>query len=134
MGKSVRNNQLVGNIGLFYICYELSKRGWNCLPTTRNAKGVDLIIYSQNAKKHFTIQVKSLSRRNPVPFGASPKLIADFVVIVRNVFKNPEVFIMPSKEVQNRLHKGQKNGRISYWLQPASYENFKDKWELIGEG
>jgi hypothetical protein len=44
-------NQLVGNMGLFYVCFELSKSGWNCLPTSRNAKGIDLAIYSQDAKK-----------------------------------------------------------------------------------
>ena len=50
-------NQLVGNIGLFYVCYVLSREGWNCLPTSRNAKGIDLVIYSQDANKMHTIQV-----------------------------------------------------------------------------
>jgi len=40
---------------------------------------------------------------------------------------------MRSEEVKKRLLKRQKNGRISYWLPIAGYENFKDKWELIGE-
>jgi hypothetical protein len=62
-------NQLVGNVGLYYICYELSKWGWNVLPTPRNARGIDIIIYSQNASKKYTIQVKSLSKRAPVPLG-----------------------------------------------------------------
>ena len=129
-----KNNQLVGNIGLFYVCYELSKRGWNCLPTTRNAKGVDLIIYSQDAKKHYTIQVKSLSKRNPIPFGSKPQLIADFVILVRNVFDTPEVYLMKPEEIKERLNKEVKNGRISYWLEPKNYEDFKDRWEIVGEG
>ena len=36
----VRDNQLVGNVGLYYICYELSRLGWNVLPTSRNARGI----------------------------------------------------------------------------------------------
>ncbi|MGC2384523.1 MAG: hypothetical protein WA631_15595 [Nitrososphaeraceae archaeon] len=63
------SNRLVGNIGLFYICYELSKRGWNALPTSRNARGIDIIIYSQDAKRKFTIQCKTLRRKSPVPLG-----------------------------------------------------------------
>ena len=129
-----RSNQIVGNAGLFYLCYELSKRGWNCLPTTRNAKGVDLVIYSQDAKRSYTIQVKALSKRNPVPFGSKPQLMADFVIIVRNVFDNPEVYIMKPEEIKERLHKGVKNGRTSYWLQPKNYEDFKDRWDIIGGG
>jgi hypothetical protein len=30
--------QVIGNTGLHYICYELSKRGWNVLPISRNAR------------------------------------------------------------------------------------------------
>jgi hypothetical protein len=34
------NNQVVGNVGLFYVCYRLSRLGWNVMPTARNARGV----------------------------------------------------------------------------------------------
>ena len=127
-----KSNQLTGNVGLFYVCYMLSKEGWNCLPTTRNAKGPDLVIYSQDGKKSFTVQVKTLSKKSPVPFGSNPQLISDFVFIVVNAFKDkPDIFIIPMKEVKNKLHKGEKEGRVSYWLQPKEYEIFKDKWDAI---
>jgi hypothetical protein len=127
------SNQLVGNTGLFYVCYELSKRGWNCLPTSRNAKGPDLVIYSQNAEKKNAVQVKTLSRRNPVPFGTSPNLIADFLIVcvLQDV---PEVYVLTKKEALKPLHKGEREGRISYWLQPSSYEEHKDCWHKIGDG
>jgi hypothetical protein len=128
-----KSKQLVGNMGIFYICYELSKRGWNCLPTTRNAKGIDLVIYSQNAKILHTIQVKSLSRKNPVPFGISPNQIADLVIICI-LDESPKIYILKAKEVNEKLHKGEKDGRISYWLQPHSYEEQKDCWDKIGNG
>lgn len=50
------SNQLIGNIGLYYVCYELSKRGWNALPTSRNTRGIDIVIYSQDAVRKYTIQ------------------------------------------------------------------------------
>ena len=81
-------NQLVGNIGLYYVCYELSRRGWNAMPTSRNARGVDVVIYNQAGTESHTIQVKSLSKRNPAPFGGSLKsLIAEYIFIVNNVFE-----------------------------------------------
>jgi len=61
--KIKTNNQIVGNIGLYYVCFELSKRGWNVLPTSRNAKGVDIVIYNQDATKKHTIQVKALTKK-----------------------------------------------------------------------
>lgn len=38
------NQQTVGNIGLFYVCYRLSRLGWNVMPTSRNARGVDIVL------------------------------------------------------------------------------------------
>ena len=30
--------QVVGNVGLYYVCYKLSRLGWNVMPTARNAR------------------------------------------------------------------------------------------------
>jgi len=136
--KQKPSKQIIGNVGLYYICYELSKRGWNVLPTSRNTKGVDIIIFSQKAQRRYTIQVKSLSKRDPVPLGSSlENLFGDFLIICRKVFDNkPEIFIAKISDVKNGslIHEGIRNERKSYWLQPKDYEQFKDNWEIIGEG
>jgi hypothetical protein len=129
------SNQLVGNMGLYYICYELSKRGWNALPTSRNARGIDIVIYSQDAVRKYTIQVKALSKKAPVPLGNKlDNLYSDYLIICRNVVKQPEIFITKVAEIMASIHKGEKEGRFSYWLQPKDYERFKDNWDRIGRG
>jgi len=70
------------------------------MPTSRNAKGVDIIIYSQDATKKYTIQSKSLSRRSPVPLGISGQIIADYLIICRNV-EIPEIFITTFKDIES---------------------------------
>jgi hypothetical protein len=80
-----------------------------------------------------TIQVKALSRKNSVPFGKSENLMAEFLIIcVLN--EHPEIYILTNEEVPLALHRSEKEGRISYWLEPRSYEDHKDHWELIGNG
>ena len=76
-------------MGRYYIFYELSKRDWNALPTSRNASGIDIIIiYSQDAVRKYTIQVKGLSKRAPVPLGNKfDNLYVDYLIICRNVFE-----------------------------------------------
>lgn len=136
--KPIANPQTVGNIGLFYVCYRLSRMGWNVMPTTRNAKGIDILIYSQDASQTKTIQVKSLSKSNPVPMGNKlDHLFADFVIVCRNVVQeSPECFVLTPSEVRELVHKGEKNGTISFWLQPRGYarDEFRNKWERIGFG
>ena len=126
-------NQLVGNAGLYYVCYELSKRGWNAMPTSRNARGVDVVIYNQKGSNSHTIQVKTLSKRSPAPFGSNlDGLIAEYVFIVNNVFSEPNLYIVDTPTAKSLIHEGLKDGRKSYWFQPNDYEQFKDNWAIIG--
>jgi len=132
------NPQITGNVGLYYCCYKLSLLGWNVMPTARNARGVDIIAYSADASRFIGIQVKALSKRNPVPLGQSlDKCMGDFWVIVNKVAsETPSAFVLKPSEVKALAHRGEKDGRISFWLQPGSYDQpqFKEAWERIGHG
>ena len=43
-----KDNQITGNVGLYYVCYRLSIMGWNAMPTARNARGIDIIAYNKD--------------------------------------------------------------------------------------
>ena len=137
-GTAPLDPQLTGNVGLYYCCYRLSLLGWNVMPTARNARGVDIIAYSRDASRFVGVQVKALSKRNPVPLGTSlDKIMGDFWVIVNKVATpTPSAFVLLPLEVRERAHRGEKNGRVSYWLQPGDYEQdpFREAWERIGHG
>jgi hypothetical protein len=130
--------QITGNVGLFYCCYRLSLLGWNVMPTARNARGVDIIAYSRDATRLISVQVKALSKRNPVPLGTDlDKVMGNFWVIVNKVASpSPTAFVLKPLEVRGLAHKGEKDGRISYWLQPSDYDQdaFREQWERIGQG
>ena len=136
--QSQSSNQVVGNVGLFFVCYQLSRHGWNVMPTARNAKGIDILIYSQDAARKLTVQVKALSKRSPVPLGTKlDSLFGDFFVVCNNVALDaPECFVLTPSEVATLAHKGEKDGKVSYWLQPKQYAvpEFREKWLRIGKG
>ena len=129
--------QVTGNAGLYYTCYHLSRMGWNVMPTSRNARGIEIIAYNRKATRFIGIQVKTLSKRDPVPLGSSlEKVMGDYWIIVNNVAKEPNAYILLPEEVKSLAHRGEKDGRVSYWLQPTSYdvEQFKEAWHRIGQG
>jgi len=131
------NNQIIGNAGLYFTCYHLSLLGWNAMPTARNARGIDIVAYSRDGKRYLGIQVKSLSKRAPVPLGESiENLMGDFWVIINKVISKPTAFILTPDEVKNLAHQGKGDGRVSFWLQPKSYEikKFRGAWDRIGRG
>jgi len=129
--------QLTGNVGLYYCCYKLSLLGWNVMPTARNARGVDIIAYSRDATRFVGIQVKALSKRVPVPLGASlDKIMGDYWVIINRVATSPTAHVLLPSEVLALARRGKKDGRVSFWLQPTDYdkEQFREAWERIGHG
>jgi len=106
------------------------------MPTSRNAKGIDILGYDQTGKRTITVQVKALSKRSPVPMGAGARnLIADFIIIARHVAtETPEFFIARTTDILPRIHVGHKDRKTSHWLQPKDYEDFRDQWATIGDG
>ena len=131
------NGQIVGNVGLYFTCYHLSLLGWNAMPTARNARGIDVVAYESKGKHFLGIQVKALSKRSPVPLGTSlDGLMGDFWVIVNRVLSDPHSYILTPDEVKRFAHRGEKDGRVSYWLQPREYEvaEFREAWQRIGRG
>lgn len=130
------SSQVTGNIGLYWTCFHLSRRGWNAMPTARNARGVDIIAYNHDCSRMISIQVKALSKRNPVPLGTSlDRVMGDYWVVVNNVAGEPQTYILRPDEVKSLAHRGEKDGRVSYWLQPSSYcvEQYHERWDRIGE-
>jgi hypothetical protein len=130
------DRQAVRNIGLSHARNQLSNRGWKVTPPTGNAKGVDFIIHSQDASRKLAIKVRALSRRAPVPLGATlDNLLADYLVVCSKVIEdNPECFILAQEEVRELANRNEKDGKVSYWLEPRDYvsERFREKWARIG--
>ena len=126
--------QIIGNVGLYLCCYRLSLLGWNVMPTARNARGVDIIAYNITATRFVGIQVKALSQRSPVPLGTSlDKIMGDYWIIINNLVNEPAAYVMLPSEVRALSHRGEKEGRVSYWLQPRDYvcDRFHEAWERI---
>src|SRR5208283_3665393 len=71
----------------------------------------------------YCIQVKWLSKCSPVPLGKTlDKIMGDRWIIVNNAMsETPATFIMFPDEVRERAHRGEKDDRVSYWLQPRDY-------------
>ena len=133
------SNQVVGNIGMYFVCHKLSLMGWNVMPTARNARGIDIVVYGDSCDEFFGIQVKALSKRDPVPLGNSlDNIMGDYWIIVNNAVNDKcAAFVMKPdkvKQLAQRSKKKDKSGKFSYWLQPTTYDTdeFKEKWCTIG--
>ena len=128
--------QLTGNAGLNYVLWQLSRRGWHAMPTIRNARGSDILATDAAESVFLGIQSKALSKRNPVPLGTDlAKLRSDWwVITIHANTDQPICFIMTLDEVRELAHRGEKDGRVTYWLQPKAYDHeaFRNAWDRLG--
>jgi hypothetical protein len=73
-----------------------------------------------------------------VPLGNDPeKFMGDYWVIVTEATaEKPTCYILTPGQVKSMAHRGEKNGKVSYWLQPKQYAlaEFCEQWSLIGPG
>ena len=107
------------------------------MPSARNAHGIDVGAYKRGGSCFKGIQVKSLRKRKSVPMGRGlGNIMGDFWVIVNDVLEKPNAFVMLPSEVKENVHRGERDGRVSYWLQPSSYdkEEYREAWNRIGRG
>ena len=130
--------QVVSNVGLYYAAYCLSRMGWNVMPTSRNARGVDILAYDMSARRYRSIQVKTLSKRVPVPLGKSiDRFMGDWWIIVAKIATgNPESFIMKPGEVRRLAVRTKQAAVPWYYLPPTRYDTdkFREAWARIGRG
>lgn len=135
----VKSSQATGNAAMHYVAWQLSKKGWNVMPTTRNAKGSDLYCANDAETIIFGVQSKGLSKRAPVGLGSSlSNLRSDWWIITINAKSdNPACFIMTRQEViELCFHSDPAKSRAgvqSYWLQPKAYDQpqFRDAWDRL---
>jgi hypothetical protein len=102
------------------------------MPTSRNARGIDLLVYDKNARHKMAIQVKTLTARDNVR--NTKQLMGDWWIIVTRVgTESPVCFIMTPNEVRPRIRTGKKGHR---WLPPSQYDKgqFREAWHRLRPG
>lgn len=126
---------MVGNAGLNFAAWQLSRRGWHVLPTIRNARGSDLYVTNGDETVFFGVQSKALTQRSAVPLGRDgDALRSDWWVITINACSaSPICFILRNEEVRT-LTVVDKNGAGGRWLDPRAYDRdeYRDAWDRLG--
>lgn len=129
-------HQITGNSGLFRVAWELSRRGWNVMPTVRNARGADLYAAGQDESRVIAIQSKALSKRSDVPLGASLDNLRSrwWVITLYANTDEPSCYILTLDEVKaNAAKNTNKAGKVSYWL-PSKFfmaDIYKNAWQRL---
>jgi hypothetical protein len=123
------DNHNTGSIGLFFVCYQLARRGWNVMPTARNARGVDVLAVNDAGTK-IAVQVKTLSARDAVNISNIDELVrmADFLVVVLNArTEAPECYVLTTTEAKPLVREHETRP----WIPVGALADYLDKWDAL---
>lgn len=138
----VKSSQATGNAAMHYAAWQLSRKGWNVMPTARNAKGSDLFCANDDETVLFGVQSKGLSKRVTVPCGTNlDNLRSDWwIITVAPKGDAPTCFILTLNEVKEGCvqsdPKKSKNGIAAFWLSPKVYDQpcYREAWHRLEGG
>lgn len=101
-----------GNVGLFLVCAELSKRNLISMPTSRNTKGYDVVVLNPTTNKSIGVQVKCSDRKEfPIlscHWGdykdkIKEKIIAPFIFVDISNFDALGYYILTKEELRELM-------------------------------
>ena len=128
-----QRSQITGNAGLYYVAWQLSRRGWHVMPTVRNARGSDLIVVNDDESVLLGVQSKALSKRSAVGLGLRvDDLRSDWwIITVRANADEPVCYVMTLAEVRASAKQDRNGG--AWWLSPPAYDRdeFREAWDRI---
>ena len=128
---------MTGMLGVYLTAAELSRRGFIVSPTSRSARGADLLVTDQECQKAWSVQVKTNGK--PTNFwlvgahAATLKSDSHIYVFV-NIRGNdpPEYIVAPSTHVANKVrHKVASTGSPWYEFHRADRLFEGEGWEAF---
>ena len=118
MNPNTVKKEFKGNIGLFLACVEISKMNLIALPTSRNTKGLDLIVLHPDTNKSVGLQVKCSDKKESPIFSSfwynykevmKSKIISPFIFVDIYELEKPKYFILSQEQITTLLQKKIKN-------------------------
>lgn len=125
----------IGMRGVFLVAAELARCGLIVSPTSRGAAGADLLVTTDDARKTFSVQVKTMTKGFHwwvVGRGAKRFVSPSHAYVFVNIRPSgPEYFIVPSKVVSRRV---KPHGKNEAWLgfNYVDAKRYRDNWEFLG--
>jgi hypothetical protein len=133
--------QLTGTRGVYLVAAELSRLGFICSPTSRNAAAVDILVTDEVCSRSFSIQVKT--NTNIFSYWLLTKKAKEimspsyfYVFVNLRPKKDGEVieyYIVPSSVVAKKTIREKTKSTASEWYSFCLKDAlpFKDKWDAF---
>jgi hypothetical protein len=133
------NKQLTGMRGVYLVAAEMAGHGFIASPTSRSARGADILCTDAECKRAFSVQVKTKSTKASywLLSGDYKRFVSDSHIYVFVSIKEggvpAEFFIIPSKVVAKKAYVEPFGKDIWYSFTVKDAKPYQDRWEILRE-
>ena len=132
------DGQATGMLGVYLVAAELSRRGFIVSPTSRSARGADLLVTDQSCNKAWSVQVKT-NRAAPKfwllgAHAAHIKSKSHVYVFVnlRGSADRPDYYVVGSSKVAGVMLTKKRKASTWYSFRHERVSECKENWKLFG--
>jgi hypothetical protein len=136
LGTMASKHQMTGMLGVYLVAAELSRLGFIVSPTSRSARGADLLVTDQECRKAWSVQVKTNSK--PARFwlvnrNAETLISASHVYVFVNLrgSERPEYVVVPSSHVASNLSADAQGNWCSFYRKDRLVED--EGWAIFDD-
>ena len=123
--------------GVYLVAAQLSGKGFIVSPTSRSAKGADLLVTDMNCLHAFSVQVKSNAANTSywlVGEHARALTSPSHVYVLVNLLKDRtvnEYFVVPSEELVRRVKESRHEKSTWWYVDRKDVADWQNKWEVF---
>ncbi len=141
-------NQLTGMLGVYLTAAELTARGFIVSPTSRSARGADLLVTDQGCQHAWSVQVKTNAgpKNDWILSQDAEKLKSASHIYVfvnlkgKDLLDRPDYLVVRSEEVANHVERyvaktgkhGAEGGSVWYYFARHDRPRTAQGWEAFG--
>jgi hypothetical protein len=129
--------QLTGMTGVYLVAAQLSRHGFIASPTSRSARGADILVTDENCTRAFSVQVKTNNGNSSfwllnehVKEMVSPTHVY-VLVNLREPKKPNEFYIVPSKIIAEKTFVQEKPTSTFWSVSREDMQEFANKWDFF---
>jgi hypothetical protein len=127
--------QITGMTGVYLAAAELSHLGFVVSPTSRSAKGADLLVTDQSCLNTWSVQVKTNAQKKgqwTLNEGDSKYTSNSHIYVFVNIMgdSRPEYLVVSSKHVAENIKRAPHSTRC--WFNKGDGPRDGEGWELFG--
>jgi len=127
--------------GVYLVAAELSRLGFIASPTSRSARGADILVADQSCQRTYSVQVKTNGKAANfwlLSKHARKQFAKRHIYVLVNIrqkggSETAEYYVVPSKVLARKMYCVRRRASKWYAIRLKEVSSYRDRWSIFGK-